>query len=52
MDSSAQSRMNLYRLYMTIIMCVETYRYNRLYASAVKMHCMKRIRKLLKVLSA
>lgn len=52
LDSLAQSRMNLYRLYMTIIMCVETYRYNRFYASAVKMHCMKKIRKLLRTLSS
>lgn len=51
LTSSAQSRINLYCLYMTTIIYVETYRYDRLYAAAVKMHCMKRIRKFLKVLS-
>lgn len=40
-------RTDLYRLYMAIILGVETYRYNPAYASMVKMYSRSRIKKLL-----
>jgi len=41
-------RMDLYRLYMAVIMCVETYRFDKAYALAVRTYCKRRIKKLLK----
>lgn len=43
-------RMNLYRLYMAVIMMVETYRYNKAYAMVVKGYFKSQINKILKTL--
>lgn len=43
-------RMNLYRLYMAIILNVETYRYNFAYAKAVQLYSKKQINNILKKL--
>lgn len=43
-------RMNLYRLYMSVILFVESYRYDEQYAAAVKNHVIKDIHRLLKQL--
>lgn len=51
LDEAAQIRMNLYRLYMALIMYVETYRYDEQYAAAAREGCLKMIRKLLQKLN-
>lgn len=45
---SERKRMDLYRLYMSIIMHVETYRYGKLYAALVKLYTNSQIKKLLR----
>ncbi len=40
-------RMNLYRLYMSVILFVESYRYEEAYAAGIKGHMTKRIHQLL-----
>ena len=40
-------RMMLYRLYMSVILFVESYRYDEQYAAMVKRHVIKGIRQLL-----
>ena len=40
-------RMNLYRLYMSVILFVESYRYDEQYAAMVKNHVIKGIHQLL-----
>ncbi len=42
-----RTRMDWYRLYMAVIMCVETYRYGKAYAFAVQSYCRGKIKKLL-----
>ena len=43
-------RMNLYRLYMSVILFVESYRYDEQYAAMVKNHVIKGIHQLLEQL--
>lgn len=45
-----RKRMNLYRLYLAVIMHVETYRYGKVYAGILKLYTKIQIRKFLKVL--
>lgn len=44
-------RMDLYRLYMAVIMCVETYRYDKLHAGLIKIYCKMKIKEQLKKLA-
>ncbi len=49
-SKNAGIRMNLYRLYMAVIMNVETYRYGKMYAGIVKIYTNAVINKLIKKL--
>lgn len=52
MDESARIRMDLYRLYLALIMYVETYRYDEEYADQTKGWVSEMIRELMERLSA
>lgn len=51
-NDNDRKRMTLYRLYMALIMLVETYRYGKAYAMVMRLYSKKQIKKILKELNS